>query len=95
VGCDGRPTSRAAGNSVAGFHFGLFVPDDFNVLAVGVKGYLFFIKGGLTGFPAIPAECCCRRSNSLVHSITVLAETIRLMAAVDETIAACGGWPIG
>jgi hypothetical protein len=27
--------------------------------------------------------------------VAVLAETIRLMAAVDETIAAHGGWPIG
>jgi hypothetical protein len=27
--------------------------------------------------------------------VAVLAETIRLMAAVDEAIAACGGWPIG
>ena len=27
--------------------------------------------------------------------VAVLAETIRLMAAVDETIAARGGWPIG
>ena len=43
----------------------------------------------------MPAECCCRLSNSLVHSITVIVETIRLMVAVDETIAARGGWPIG
>lgn len=27
--------------------------------------------------------------------VAVLVETIRLMAAVDEAIAACGGWPIG
>jgi hypothetical protein len=27
--------------------------------------------------------------------VAVLAETIRLMAAVDEAIAARGGWPIG
>jgi len=27
--------------------------------------------------------------------VAVLAETIRMMAAVDEVIAACGGWPIG
>jgi len=27
--------------------------------------------------------------------VAVLAETIRLMAAVDEAIAAHGGWPIG
>jgi len=27
--------------------------------------------------------------------VAVLAETIRLMAVVDEAIAAHGGWPIG
>jgi hypothetical protein len=51
------------------------------------------------------AECCCQLSDSLLHPLAILqssqrivavqAETIRLMAAVDETIAARGGWPIG
>ena len=51
------------------------------------------------------AECCCQLSDSLVDPlailqssqriVAVLAETIRLMAGIDETIAAHGGWPIG
>jgi len=50
-------------------------------------------------------ECCCQLSDSLAHPlailqssqriVAVLAETIRLMAGVDEAIAARDGWPIG
>ena len=52
-------------------------------------------RGDEPDFQPMAAECCCRLSDSLVHSVTVLAETIRLMVGIDETIAAHGGWPIG